>query len=384
MSRESSPTSSSAETTARPPRQLGDPDCPHCHGLGYISYDVPVGHPEFGVMHICSCREAEVEARTRAQLYSLSNLDELQNLQFESFNPRGRIGIGPFQADSIERACNQAQQFARHQQGWLILQGGFGCGKTHLAAAIANESANLGMPALFITVPDLLDQLRFAYQDPAQTFEERFEAVRRARLLILDDFGTQNATEWAEEKLFQIVNFRYTNRLPLVVTTNLPLDDIEPRIRSRLQDPELVTRVTISAPDYRRPADDTGDHELSTLHLLADRTLASFDDRKSEKMPKQDLQTLTSAFRAAQQYARNPQGWIVFIGAYATGKTHLAAAIANARSGVGAPPLFIMVPDLLDHLRATFAPKTAPATTASSMRSRPRRSWCSTTWARSP
>ncbi len=357
MSKGNSQTTSKAETGPILPGYLGDPGCPFCHGQGYISYDVPVGHPEFGKMHICTCRKAEVEAQTRERLYAMSNLDQLQNLTFETFSSRGRIGIGPFQADSIERAFNQAQQFARKQQGWLIMQGGYGCGKTHLAAAIANESASLGIPALFITVPDVLDQLRFAYQDPESTFEQRFEEIRRAPLLILDDFGTQNATEWAEEKLFQILNFRYTNRLPLVVTTNLPLDDIEPRIRSRLQDPDLVTRVMILAPDYRRPADDTGHHELSSLHHLNSRTFGNFDERLGEGLPADDVKSLAIAFRAAQRYAQNPQGWILFMGTYGTGKTHLAAAIANYRAGMGYPPLFVMVPDLLDHLRATFAPE---------------------------
>ena len=78
-----------------------------------------------------------------------------------------------------------------------------------------------------------------------------------APLLVMDDFGTQNATEWAQEKLFQILNYRYINKLPLVVTTNLMLNEMEPRISSRLEDPEMVTRVNIMAPDYRRPAHDS-------------------------------------------------------------------------------------------------------------------------------
>ena len=50
--------------------------------------------------------------------------------------------------------------------------------------------------------------------------EQRFEEIRNAGLLILDDFGTQNATPWAQEKLFQIINFRYINKLPTVITTS--------------------------------------------------------------------------------------------------------------------------------------------------------------------
>ncbi len=339
-------------------KTLGDPDCPHCGGLGYLRLEVPVAHPDFGRVQICTCRKNQVSQQVGQRLYALSNLDELRNLTFETFQTRGQIGLGPRQADSLEQAFNHAQQFSQSLEGWLLLQGGYGAGKTHLAAAIANFSVSLGIPTLFITVPDLLDSLRFAYQNPESTFEERFEAIRRAPLLILDDFGTQNATGWAQEKLFQILNYRYINQLPLVVTTNLSLEEIEGRIRSRLLDPELVKRVQILAPDYRRPMDDTGHHELSSLALLSDRTFGSFNLRKGESLSAKDLKSLERAFRTAQTYAENPNGWLVLMGTYGCGKTHLAAAIANYRAGLGYPPLFIVVPDLLDHLRATFNPKS--------------------------
>ena len=76
-------------------------------------------------------------------------------------------------------AYNQARQFAQTLKGWLLLQGGFGCGKTHLAAAIANFTVGMGVPTLFLTVPDLLDTLRFAYDDPEATFEQRFDEISR-------------------------------------------------------------------------------------------------------------------------------------------------------------------------------------------------------------
>jgi DNA replication protein DnaC len=175
---------------------------------------------------------------------------------------------------------------------------------------------------------------------------------------VLDDFGTQNATGWAQEKLFQIINFRYTNRLPTVITSNLVLGDIEPRIRSRLEDPELATIYRILAPDYRRPAAEFGHHELSSLELMNKRTFASFDLRTREEIAAKNLQSLKKAFDAAKEFARNPEGWIIYTGAYGCGKTHLAAAIANERAQTGFPPLFIVVPDLLDHLRSTFAPSS--------------------------
>ena len=286
----------------------------------------------------------------------MSNLEELAHLTFDNFEPRGQIGLGPAQATSLEQAFNHAQRFARTLDGWLVLQGPYGCGKTHLAAAVANFVASIGVPTLFLTVPDLLDSLRFSYNDPESTFEERFEEIRRLPLLVMDDFGTENATPWAQEKLFQILNYRYINNLPLLITTNLSLNQLEGRIRSRLQDPELVTRVKILAPDYRRPMDDTGHSELSSLGLLGDHTFGNFSLRKDENLEKEECKKLESAFKAAQSYAEKPRGWLVLQGGFASGKTHLAAAIANYRSAEGIPPLFIMVPDLMDHLRSTFNP----------------------------
>jgi len=361
-SKASSPTSSSTEgpkTAASGADLLGDPDCPFCHGLGYLRRDLPLGHPDFGKLELCSCRQADVRARIRERLFSLSHLDELQQMTFETFEAHGRLGLGEEQKASLERAFNQATAYAQSLHGWLLIHGGYGCGKTHLAAAIANACVGLGVPTLFLTVPDLLDSLRSAYSGEDTAFDERFDQVRQAPLLVLDDFGTQNATDWAREKLFQILNHRYINRLPTVVTTNLALEEIEGRIRSRLLDPEIVTAVRILAPDYRRPAEDTSQSELSSLALHRQQTFGTFNLRRGEKLPPTELSSLEKAFDAARRFAESPEGWLVFSGPYASGKTHLAAAIANYRASQGHTAMFVVVPDLLDHLRATFSPTSS-------------------------
>ncbi|HEY6073165.1 MAG TPA: ATP-binding protein, partial [Anaerolineales bacterium] len=336
----------------------GDPNCPFCGGVGYLRLDVPVGDPRFGRLELCTCRQRGVSENVRQRLYAMSHLDELGHMTFETFKPRGRKGQGEMQAETLERAFNHARLYAGNLNGWLMLQGGFGSGKTHLAAAIANFAVSMGVPTLFLTVPDLLDMMRFAYGSEDTSFEDRFNEIRNASLLVLDDLGTQNATSWAQEKLFQILNYRYINKLPLVVTTNQTLDEIDPRIRSRLSDPELVSRLQLNVPDYRRPMDDTGHPELSSLGMMSGKTFGSFDERGDEGLPPDDLKSLQRALKAAHNYADRPRGWLVFLGGYGSGKTHLAAAIANYRAGMGDPPLFVIVPDLLDHLRATFNPNS--------------------------
>jgi DNA replication protein DnaC len=152
------------------------------------------------------------------------------------------------------------------------------------------------------------------------------------------------------------LNYRYINRLPLVVTTNLMLEEIEERLRSRLEDPDLVTRVRMRSPDYRDPTNELGRDEFSSLALLHNLTFATFDLRKGEGLTADHIESLKRCLEAAREFADRPRGWLVITGPYGCGKTHLAAAIANYRSDLGHLPMFVNVPDLLDHLRATFGP----------------------------
>ncbi len=235
-------------------KTLGDPHCPHCAGAGYVRFDVPFGHEKFGKLESCVCRAKDAAEGARERLCALSNLDRLSHLNFENFlasgNEKAKF-MTPLEMDSLHNALEVCEEFARLRAGWLLLEGGCGCGKTHLAAAVANFAVGLHVETLFLSVPDLLDTLRFSY-DSEDTFKERFDEIRTADLLILDDFGSQKSSAWTREKLFQIVNYRYVNKLPTVITTKLILDDFEGAVRSRLQDEEFVKHVRISAPDYRR------------------------------------------------------------------------------------------------------------------------------------
>jgi DNA replication protein DnaC len=99
------------------------------------------------------------------------------------------------------------RNYTRQPDGWLTLLGPYGLGKTHLAAAIAHEVLGRGETVLFAVVPDLLDHLRATFEPQSTVaYDERFELVRSVRLLILDDLGTESATLWAREKLYQLVN----------------------------------------------------------------------------------------------------------------------------------------------------------------------------------
>lgn len=337
------------------------------------------------------CRSGEVAQNARQRLYEMSNLDRLSHLKFDNFrtsgNPKAEF-VTPQEIASLQNAQIVSEEFSNTMQGWLLLEGAYGCGKTHLAAAIANDAVQRGIPTLFITVPDLLDSLRFAYGSQETTFEARFEEIRSADLLVMDDFGTQNATAWAQEKLFQIINYRYINNLPTVITTNLILDEIESRIRSRLQDSDFVQHIRIFAPDYRRPK-ETSNPGISMLSMpdIQKMTFGNFETRDDEvgkevvttvikekqdkygrlykdkeiireKVTPEHVKRLHSALNAAVQFAEKPKGWLVILGQSFSGKTHLAAAVGNYRLLSGGQVILTQVSSLLDYLKATFSPNS--------------------------
>ena len=317
-----------------------------------MSRRAPLGHPDFGEIFPCRCQDSESVEKRLSFLQHYSNLGLLSRITFSETKPEGRLpDLGNHML--FTTALEAGKAFAEVPQGWLVLIGPSGSGKTHLAAAIANRCIERGETVLFMFVPDLLDHLRGTYApESSVAYDELFDQVRNAPVLVLDDLGSHSSTPWAREKLFQVFNHRFNALLPTVITVRGPLQGLEETIRSRL---EVDGSSVVHALGHR-----AGEilREVGGLRgeMLKHMTFENFKVGRDVRATKQERETLKFAFDTAQGFAESPKGWLLITGQPGCGKTHLAVAIINERLKLGQPTFFAFVPSLLDHLRATFRP----------------------------
>ena len=281
-------------------------DCPVCKGAKFVHPLLPSGKPDYSQVVPCRCTQQESDKDRQARLYKYSNLGPLIHLTFDNLTPQGRSG-NPVNQEQFTRAYRAARAFAEKPEGWLVLSGPSGCGKTHLAAAIARHHIENNGPVFYVSVPDLLDHLRSTFSPNSEIpYDELFEQVRNAPLLILDDLGAQSSTAWAKEKLEQLLNHRYSNQLPTVIVSILPVDELEERIRTRL----LASNV------YQLCSFDEKSPEMLSLgwapqfELQKAMTFENFDWERAKQEYRENLKT---AFDTAQRFAESPDGWLVFL-----------------------------------------------------------------------
>lgn len=113
----------------------------------------------------------------------------------------------------------------------LILVGNNGVGKTHLACSIANKLIENGTPVIYGTLINLLVELRNSYDTDNNISEmEIIKLYENVDLLIIDDLGKEKPSEWGLEKLFTIINSRYENNLPVIITTNYNQNSLVERL----------------------------------------------------------------------------------------------------------------------------------------------------------
>ena len=132
-----------------------------------------------------------------------------------------------------------------------------GSGKTRMAAGVANELISRGIQVKFATSLDILQEIKNTWSEDTVTESKLLDALSTVKVLVIDDFGTETVKEndWRSEKFYKIINDRYLNRYPTILTSNYSLETIhyDTRITNRLRErtfeihfPEESVRETIA------------------------------------------------------------------------------------------------------------------------------------------
>lgn len=210
--------------------------------------------------HPCSCmRTIKMENQFRNARISRV----LKNCRFEKFRfdfYKAQVG-DKIHLEAAAKALNAAKSFVLecqqnpHALG-ILFTGPVGSGKTYLAASIANELIKAQLPVLFLVVPDLLDELRATYKSEINEMD-LLDTARTIPILILDDLGAHNYTEWTRNRLYSIINYRMNDLLPTVITSNLTLDEMEDHIGVR-----TTSRIIQSSRIYRLTVQEDIRHQM--------------------------------------------------------------------------------------------------------------------------
>jgi DNA replication protein DnaC len=265
-------TTAPADRTSKIPAGVSDSSpkprpasCPRCQDSGYYTLPVAYGHPDFCKLQSCNCAAYQQQLAPRAARLG-DELGSLADKTFDRFDLtrpivptvwQGAAMSEVAQRNFLRAAHKRCQAWSAAPRGWLFLHGAFGAGKSHLAAAIANDQMAQGKIVRFVTVNKLLDILRAAI-DRGDT-EALITDLIACDVLILDELAAAHlaecASDWRFGRIERLVNERLSK--PTVVTSNLAIDDLAlpgdlraERVADRIADVSQIVWMPIAS--YRR------------------------------------------------------------------------------------------------------------------------------------
>ena len=179
---------------------------------------------------MCACQTADYEKREQERKHrefldmvarnrSVGLLDpELRKHTFEN-----DLGYNPKQIAMAKQYVQHWEEFLASSTG-LLLWGDVGTGKSFIAGCIANALLDKGVPVIMTNFARLLNKLTDMYSGDRNAYIDSF---KKYPLMIVDDLGMERNSEFAREQIFSVIDSRYRSQLPMIVTTNLSLDELK-------------------------------------------------------------------------------------------------------------------------------------------------------------
>ena len=219
------------------------PACPECSGVGYIRFDVPVGHPKFGKVERCP----NAQVRTSKKSLQTGEIDprvgltpdEVHNLTW------GLVKKGVNQAD---QACDVTRRAYISGHGMVFMYGGYGQGKSLVLKIAVAAALNEGKRAAYANLAGVLDDIRIAYderENKMTEFMRRMEWWGSLDVLAIDELDKVGQTEWARERIFQLLDARYQRAirqeaLTVIAANYQSTDELSGYLKSRIEDNRFV------------------------------------------------------------------------------------------------------------------------------------------------
>lgn len=178
--------------------------------------------------------------------------EEFKNCTFESWDfslgsNKKMFEIGKRYADNFQKC--------KDENIGLLIYGPPGNGKTFLSACITNELIKKLTPVVCVSVIGLLQRIQKTFSKfEKEGVETVLSSLDNAELLILDDLGTEKMSDWSISVIYQIIDSRARLKKPLIITTNIDLEEIKERYDRRTYDRiiELCTQIKNEGSSIRQ------------------------------------------------------------------------------------------------------------------------------------
>lgn len=190
--------------------------------------EIVIGNRELRPLCLCKCEEERVKEEDR-QWKKKQHQIVIENLRKECFSRSG-MSEWTFENDDMsnekitdimKRYVENFAELSKSGQG-LLLCGGFGKGKTFAACEVANALIDKGYPVLVTNFAQILNRLQNTFER-----QEFIDSLNYYRLIVIDDLGIERDSAYAKEQVFNVIDARYRVGLPMIITTNLTIDELK-------------------------------------------------------------------------------------------------------------------------------------------------------------